>query len=201
MSDKYDSSAETQKHIDTVASIMRSVADELVERARLHDKSKLCEPEKSMYDEFTPLLRSMTYGSDEYKACLKDMGEALDHHYSVNRHHPEHFDMLQCPVCHNIYNEKDVAIDARLVEDIRLCPECCKHGTIMECVLVPVSGVYGMNVIDLVEMLCDWKAASMRHADGDVMKSIEINRKRFKMSDQIVSIFKNTIDWMKQETA
>ena len=32
----------------------------------------------------------LTYGSDEYKACLTEMKPALDHHYAANRHHPEH---------------------------------------------------------------------------------------------------------------
>jgi len=60
-------------------------------RARSHDASKLEAPEKEMYDEFTPRLRALTYGSDEYKECLKEMGAALKHHYENNSHHPEHF--------------------------------------------------------------------------------------------------------------
>lgn len=54
-------------------------------------------------------------------------------------------------------------------------------------------GIDGMTLVDIVEMLFDWLASSKRHADGDVMKSIDINAKRFGMSDQLVNIFKNTI--------
>jgi len=54
------------------------------------------------------------------------------------------------------------------------------------------NGVDGMTLIDLVEMLCDWKAASERHADGDIFKSIDINRKRFGLSDQMYSVLMNT---------
>ena len=36
------------------------------------------------------------------------------------------------------------------------------------------NGVAGMDILDLVEMLCDWKAASERTKDGDFQKSIEI---------------------------
>lgn len=54
------------------------------------------------------------------------------------------------------------------------------------------NGVDGMTLIDLVEMLCDWKAASERHADGDIFKSIDINRKRFNLSDQMYSVLMNT---------
>lgn len=50
-----------------------------------------------------------------------------------------------------------------------------------------------MNLVDIIEMLCDWKAATLRHADGDIYKSIEINQKRFGYSDELKSIFINTI--------
>ena len=58
------------------------------------------------------------------------------------------------------------------------------------------NGIKGMNLIDLLEMICDWKAASERHADGDVYKSIEINQKRFGYSDDIKCLLKNTIDFL-----
>jgi hypothetical protein len=45
-----------------------------------------------MFDTFTPKLKELIFGSDEYKAALVDMGEALKHHYANNRHHPEHYE-------------------------------------------------------------------------------------------------------------
>jgi hypothetical protein len=54
------------------------------------------------------------------------------------------------------------------------------------------NGVDDMNLMDLVEMIVDWKAASERHNDGNIRKSIEINAKRFNMSPQLVKIFENT---------
>lgn len=53
-------------------------------------------------------------------------------------------------------------------------------------------GIDDMNLVDIVEMLCDWKAASMRHNDGNLLKSIEINAKRFGYDDQLKHIFLNT---------
>lgn len=53
-------------------------------------------------------------------------------------------------------------------------------------------GVNDMTLIDLVEMFCDWKAATMRHNDGNLIKSIEINAKRFNMDSQLRKIFENT---------
>ena len=55
------------------------------------------------------------------------------------------------------------------------------------------NGINGMNLIDLVEMLCDWKAATERHDDGDISKSLEINQSRFQISDQLQSILQNTV--------
>ena len=54
------------------------------------------------------------------------------------------------------------------------------------------NGIDDMTVVDLVEMACDWLAASERHADGNIFDSINHNRKRFKMSKQLAKIFWNT---------
>lgn len=55
-----------------------------------------------------------------------------------------------------------------------------------------VDGVNDMNLIDLVEMICDWKASTLRHNDGNLLKSIEINAQRFGMSEQLTQILVNT---------
>ena len=51
-----------------------------------------------------------------------------------------------------------------------------------------------MNLVDIVEMFCDWKAATERHHDGNLHKSIEKNAVRFEMNAQLVKIFENTAD-------
>ena len=58
------------------------------------------------------------------------------------------------------------------------------------------NGVNGFDLFDLLEMFFDWKAATERHADGDIMKSIELNEKIFNISPQISSIFRNTAERM-----
>ena len=60
------------------------------------------------------------------------------------------------------------------------------------------NGINDMNLIDLIEMLFDWKAAAMRHDDGDIFKSIEINKKRFNYNEQVAQIFRNTITYVEQ---
>jgi hypothetical protein len=54
-------------------------------------------------------------------------------------------------------------------------------------------GIDGMTLIDLVEMLCDCKAASERHNDGNIMRSIDVLSKRFDIAPQLAKILKNTI--------
>ena len=55
------------------------------------------------------------------------------------------------------------------------------------------NGINGFDLFDLMELFFDWKAASERHNDGDIRKSIEINKERFKISDQLNSILLNTV--------
>lgn len=54
------------------------------------------------------------------------------------------------------------------------------------------NGVGGMTLIDLIEMYCDWKAASLRHNDGNFAESLRINKERFGICEQLAAIFKNT---------
>ena len=152
MSD-YDSRQDTLEHIEKVRRALWEFTHELQRRADVHDASKLESPEKEAFDEVTPALRGLTYGSDEYKANIAKLGEALKHHYAVNSHHPEHYP----------------------------------------------NGVDGMTLVDVVEMFCDWKAATERHADGNLERSIEINRERFQMSEQLAQIFQNTREWIEAD--
>lgn len=142
----YDSRPDTLHHIALVRRNLSVCIELLCRRQVEHDQSKLESPEKELYDEWTPRLRDMTYGSDEYKAALEEMGPALKHHYQHNSHHPEHYP----------------------------------------------GGINDMSLLDVIEMLCDWQAATERHADGDLSKSIKINCQRFGIDPQIGLILANT---------
>lgn len=143
----YDSKADTLEHIRLVNALLKTCVMELLNRAVVHDNSKLEAPEKELFDEYTPKLSGCTYGSDEYKQFLKDLKPALDHHYAANTHHPEHY----------------------------------------------VNGIDDMDLFDVMEMLMDWKAATQIIKNGDIIKSIEINKIRFGISEQLSKIFMNTI--------
>lgn len=53
-------------------------------------------------------------------------------------------------------------------------------------------GIKDMSLLDLIEMFVDWKAATERHADGNLIRSIELNQKRFGYGDELKSIFQRT---------
>lgn len=62
------------------------------------------------------------------------------------------------------------------------------------------NGVAGMNLIDVLEMIADWKASSMRGGDPNaIFKSIGICRERFQLSDDLVSILTNTAIWFNEQ--
>jgi hypothetical protein len=139
---------ETHQHINKVQYYINVVIKDLLDRANVHDQSKLDTPEVELFTELTDKLASSTFGSKEYNEFKEQLGPALEHHYAKNRHHPEHFK----------------------------------------------NGIEDMNLLDLIEMFCDWKASSLRHHNGNLLKSIEINGKRFNMNEQLIKIFENTAE-------
>jgi hypothetical protein len=141
----YDSEAETRKHIARVNELLLSAIVELTKRAVNHDASKLTDAEKPFFDEETPKLKTLKFGSADYYDSLARLKPALDHHYLHNSHHPQFYE----------------------------------------------HGIEGMDLFDLVEMLCDWKAAGERDAGGNILDSIEKCAERFSITPQLAKIFKN----------
>ena len=180
----YDSRPDTYEHIQKVQRNLHSIAMTLLCRAEDHDASKLKEPEKEAFDIATPKLKGLTYGSTEYKESTAQLGEALKHHYANNRHHPEHFTRYECNGCFKQYKANKPSV----------C-EVCGYTQ-----FTARSDISQMTLVDLIEMLCDWKAAVERHDDGDIHKSIEINKERYGISDQLSQILENTINnWWHME--
>jgi hypothetical protein len=142
----YDSAPETREHIRQVSERLKKVCTELLDRAYFHDASKLSLEEKPVFDTVTPKLKDLPYGSDEYRASLKELGPALAHHYQENSHHPEHYQ----------------------------------------------NGIAGMDLLDLIEMFCDWAAATLRTKDGDMSLGLNVNVARFNIEPQLASILRNT---------
>ena len=141
-----DSTLATLKHKERVEELLTLAAEEIKTRGINHDNSKLETPEKELFDEYTPRLGGVIYGSEEYNNFLVSLKPALDHHYTHNSHHPEHHE----------------------------------------------NGINGMDLFDLMELFFDWKASGERHRGGNIYHSIEINKKRFGISDQLAQILINT---------
>ena len=144
---KHETMCDTYEHKQLVLKFLDMLITKLLARGITHDNSKLENPEVDIFTEYTPKLAHSTYGSEEYKQFLKEMKPALDHHYTVNPHHPEHFP----------------------------------------------NGIKDMTLIDLMEMICDWKASTLRHNDGNILTSIDKNQERFGYSQELAQIFKNTV--------
>ena len=49
-------------------------------------------------------------------------------------------------------------------------------------------GIDDMNLVDVIEMLCDWAAAG-----ADIEKSLKLNSKKYCISPQLMTLLKNTI--------
>jgi hypothetical protein len=107
----------------------------LLKRAITHDISKYSEFETPYYEELFFDLLVVDYGSAKYYELIGKLKPAKLHHYSQNRHHPEHWE----------------------------------------------NGASDMSPLDLVEMLCDWKAAGMGNGTGNMTKSIEVNSKKYNL--------------------
>jgi len=144
---------DTLAHVRRVGSLLGDVLRDLQDRTVNHDASKFSEDEFDAFAATTPKLRGLTYGSEEYRAALREIKPAVELHYSRNRHHPEHF----------------------------------------------AGGFADMTLVDILEMLADWKAASERHADGDFARSIEQNTKRFGYDETIEALLVRTaryLEWL-----
>lgn len=81
-------------HIGRVQNKMSRFILKAKERAILHDESKRSPEEYDVYKEIFPELQTAKFGTPEYKAAVKKLGPALEHHHKHNRHHPEHFELM-----------------------------------------------------------------------------------------------------------
>lgn len=122
---------------------MIKVCLKLIKRAWVHDFSKYSKDE-APYFAAAANTKDVVYGSEEYKRDVEvNLKPALEHHYKLNSHHPQHFE----------------------------------------------NGIKEMNPLDKIEMLVDWKASTLRNKDGDIRKSLELNRKRYKYTVQEMKNF------------
>lgn len=135
-----------------VAQQMQKAISELVRRAVVHDYSKFTAEEYDAFVANQPTFETISYGTPEYRAALKAVKPAIQHHYKYNSHHPEHW----------------------------------------------ANGVNDMNLLDVLEMVCDWMAASQR-VPGDTLQLTQL-KERFDISDQLMGIIEHTVEWLNNPT-
>lgn len=339
----YDCTSDTLNHIQRVYELLGEAAMDLHERGIHHDKSKLSEHEKPLFNKFTPKLKDCTYGSDLYQKYLDELAPALNHHYTENSHHPEHTftreewkdvvgyeDVYQVSSIGRVRRKEQLVERKRQGSYVKSGQEMTPHVTpkgymrirlqsnksgknwfihtlvanafigsapskkhqvnhkdgnklnnsvdnleyvtpsqnlihayrtelrdsmakyVVYCKELDIlaigthsmatkvrdagyphvssSGIWRcinsenvdsvhydlhfesytinefrnihspmkhMNLFDVIEMICDWKASSERHGDGNIDKSLRINKKRFLMDDDTVRFFQNTINYMR----
>ncbi len=159
---------ETMNHVTSVRAYMERAGSNIFQRAHLHDASKFEEPEASGFQRIAALseCQDIEYGSEEYKARLAAEKPTIDHHYQENDHHPEHW------LTHDAAMSSWSAVESDPV----------KNG---KC-------VSSMSALAQIEMLCDWKAASVRYKNGSFAGSWKTNMAKFGIGSQLESVLWNT---------
>lgn len=138
-------SSYTLEHINQVKSKMEFFASVLATRGTSHDSSKLIEPEYSGWLAMDQEPRYL-YGSEKYYDKINRYKEVLEHHYSLNSHHPEHFENPSTQ----------------------------------------------MDLVDLIEMLCDWFSYSNNISWLEGYNTINFQCARFGLNDTIRYLLLNT---------
>jgi hypothetical protein len=135
------------KHKQMVSNFLIEICHELMLRGNYHDDSKLSDKEVNGYAGTVPKLKGKKYGTSEYKEILGQMKPAINHHQSVNDHHPEFF----------------------------------------------IDGIGDMNLIQLMEMIADWVAASRRGSGKNILETLPMTCKKFGIGDQLEAVLLNTV--------
>ena len=144
---EFDFLTDTLIHISEVQEELEKFCHELKVRGIKHDRSKLQEPEFSIFVSTREQFKKANYGTPEYAAVAEIASSAVDHHYKNNRHHTKYH------------------------------PD----------------GVYSMNLIDIIELICDWKVASRRSPDKTFEDSLEECFKRYNIVGQLKKVVLNTL--------
>lgn len=146
METKFTKSLST--HIQYIREDILKIIHKLYERALNHDNSKWSDAERPFYEKSNEIeLENMTSYKTILEATRDIVQPALDNHYKLNRHHPEHHK----------------------------------------------NGINDMNLIDIVEMVCDWHSSAKTRG---LPLDVNYNVQRFNISPQLEQIIKNTIDFL-----
>jgi len=143
-----------RKHIAYIRENINKVMRELSERALHHDDSKWSEQERPLYEKSDEAVNFYGKEIKSYEELLKItnpiVAPAIEHHFKVSRHHPEHY----------------------------------KYG------------INDMNLIDIIEMVCDWHSSAKTRG---LPLDCKFNYERFGIDKQLQSIIENTLKFLENE--
>lgn len=139
-----------KQHKDGVKDYLSFIVNLLASRALTHDNSKNSNEEYKYFKMANSVNRNQFKTYEEYLNYIKPtLDKGLEHHYNVNRHHPEYFD----------------------------------------------NGIDDMNLIDILEMIVDWKV-SIEQNDKELYEEIDYNFKKYNVSEQLKKIILNTYKYI-----
>lgn len=155
---------ETKEHITQVREWMSEVIENIGRRIGTHDSSKLEDPEISGFIAMT----------EELKLSEADY-PSPEYRAILKKYGPStilpHYQA-------NDHHPEHYCFDQGILD-----PEWVKAGR----------GIRKMSLLSLIEMLCDWKAATTRmKGGGDLLESISYNQDRFGYDDDVRAILINT---------
>lgn len=129
------------RHRAYLADVMGRVARAVEQRAQIHDLSKLQDDEFEGFSRIHAAARIHKFGSPEYAEGLRQERPTIDLHFSRNRHHPERPKLM-----------------GEAAEVGRGMPDDYTYWAARD-------GA-AMNFLDVIEMVCDWWAASKGYDDA-----------------------------------
>ena len=163
---KYDSTEDTMKHKNRVKEILEIFIDILSEQAGIKDNRLM----GKIIDE----LRKRGENHDNSK--LEDIEKETFNEYTPK--------LKNSTYGSDEYNEFLKGMSLALKHHYENNSHHPEHYE---------NGINGFDLFDLIEMLCDWKGATERHEDGDIIKSIwNINKDRFNISHDICRMLSYT---------
>ncbi len=139
------------RHRDYVRLALLHVVQDIERRSLVHDASKMLDDEFAGFARINAIARVNKFGSEAYKASMRQERATIDLHFSRNSHHPERPRLLG-----------DTAEDQRGLPDDATYWEA-RDGA-------------RMTFLDVIEMVCDWWGARKGYDDSrSWQESVELN--------------------------
>jgi hypothetical protein len=141
------------RHRDFVRLALLFVIQDIERRSLTHDASKMLDDEFAGFARINAIARVHKFGSEEYKASMRQERATIDLHFSRNSHHPERPKLL-----------------GEAAETARGLPDDFTYWAARD-------GAR-MTFLDVIEMVCDWWGARKGYGDSRTWaESVELNFK------------------------